>query len=283
MAQPLWYLRSAGQVLGPFPSPQVEEMLREGSIDAQCEISLDEIGWLPLAESGQFLKRPEPPPAVADPEKLAWEEQRQRARQRFESGVPEPLEAHDPALDEQRRQALERDQLGTDRLLQAQRGRRPSLWIPLLALLAIALASLVVWWGQNDQPIQTSLNQAVNCAAPAAEGVNWRACDLRGKGLAGTLLRNARLEKTRLDDARLAGAILEYANLHQASLRNADLRGAKLAAADLTGADLTGADLTGANLRHAVLTGAHLAGARLDQAIWSDGRTCGMDAIGACP
>jgi len=280
MAQPLWYLRYAGEIVGPYPPPRVEELLRAGEISGEWEISLDEKDWLPLKESGQFFGQEKTQQATS--ERLAWFEERQRARERWqgESGdVPVP---HDASLDEARRQALALDEQRTERLVSAEQARRPSRLIGLFALLVLGAIGVSVWLGQSEQPIQAALNQAVNCAAPAGEGINWSGCDKRGAALAGAMLRNARLERTRLEDARLAGAVMEYANASVANLRNADLRGAKLMAVDLSGADLSGADLSGANLRYAVMNGTRLAGTRLDNAVWSDGRTCAAGSVGAC-
>lgn len=277
MVQALWYLRHAGRTLGPYPPPQVEELLLSGAITEEWEISLDEQDWLPLKESGHFPVQKSSLQG-RDAEKSAWIEERQRARARWRDGdAPLPL---DEQLNETRRQALGLDQHRTEELVAEDRKRRPSLLIGLLALLALSAIGVSVWWGQK--PIKASLEQAVNCAAPAGEGINWSGCDKRGSALAGANLRNARLERTRLEDARLAGAILEYANAKGANLRNADLRGAKLTAADLSGADLSGADLSGANLRYAVFESTLLAGTRLDDAVWSDGRTCAPGSVGAC-
>jgi hypothetical protein len=283
MAQPLWYLRHAGTTLGPYPAPQVQELLYSGAIAGNWEISLDGQDWLPLQESGHFdaaNKAHRPEDHVT--QQNAWSVERQRARDRWRDEDENTFPPHDMQVDEARRRALERDQERTETLVQAEHTRRPSLLIGLLALLALGAAGAVVWLGQSEEPIPAALNQAVNCAAPAAEGINWSGCDKRGATLAGALLRNARLQRTRLEDARLAGAILEYANAGGAQLRNADLQGAKLIAADLTGADLSGADLSGANLRYAVLKGTRLAGTRLDNTTWSDGRSCAAGSIGVC-
>jgi hypothetical protein len=280
MAQPLWYLRHADKIIGPFPPPRVEELLRTGEVTGDWDISLDEQDWLPLAESGQFAGPDKPRKTQHAADQAAWIEERLRARERWR-GDEAPV-AHDAVIDEARRQALGRDQARTDSLVVAERGRRPSLLIGVLALLALGGVGVVVWLGQSTKPIPAALNQVVNCAASAGAGINWNGCDKQGAVLAGALLRNAHLERTRLEDAHLAGAILEYASAVGANLRNADLRGAKLTAMDLTGADLSGADLSGANLRYAVVKDALLAGTRLDQAVWSDGRACATGSVGSC-
>ncbi len=279
MVQSLWYLRHAGSTLGPYPSLQVDELLRAGALTEDWEISPDEQDWLSLKESGRFPAQESDFQGESGARQSAWVEERQRARARWREGdAPLP---HDEQLNETRRQALGQDQLRTEHLMAEARRRRPSSLIGLLAALAaLGAVGLSVWWGQR--PILTSLDQAVNCASRAGEGVNWSGCDKRGATLAGVLLRNARLERTRLGDAHLAGAIMEYANAKGVNLRNADLHGANLVAADLTGADISGADLSGANLRYAVFEGALMAGTRLDHAVWSDGRTCAPGSVGAC-
>ncbi|MDP2834127.1 MAG: pentapeptide repeat-containing protein [Pseudomonadota bacterium] len=282
MAQSLWYLRHEGKIVGPYPPPQVEELLHAGEISGDWEISLDERDWLPLKESDQFSTQEATPQTDQTAGKMAWAEERQRARERWQGVSDDEPVPRNAEIDESRRLALGLDQQHTERLVSAERARRPSWLIGPLALLALAVVGVAVWWGQSKQPIQAALNQAVNCAAPAAEGINWSSCDKRGAALAGALLRNARLDRTRLEDARLAGAVMEYASAVGANLRNADLRGAKLTAVDLSGADLSGADLSGANLRYAAIKDTLLAGTRMDHVVWSDGRTCAVGSVGEC-
>lgn len=282
MAQLLWYIRHEDKTMGPFPQPQVEDMLRGGELSEDWEISLDERDWLCIRESGHFSKERLARQQAQAAERKAWAEQRQLARERLRCDTHDAPQAHDEQLDAARRQALGQDAARTAHLLAAARNRRPSFLIIVLAFLALVGVGITVWWGGRTQPIQASLGQPVNCAAAAAEGVNWSGCDKRAAALAGALLRNARLDAARLEEARLAGALLEYASAKNADLRNADLRGAKLVGADLAGADLAGADLAGANLRHAVLDAARLTGTRLDHAVWTDGRACAPGSIGAC-
>ena len=291
MTQSLWYLRNAGKVYGPFPSPQIGEALRVGDIAPDWEISLDEVDWLSIADSGQFESELADGGGSVDPDSLVWRDERRKARERWLGGPHEaelPL-PHDIEKDARTRLSVAQDHVRTEALLSAERSRRPPLWIFLLVTAALAGLGVSVWLGQDEQRIQAGIGLAAeaDCAAPLANGVNWRACDRRGFALPGASARNAMLEKARLDDARLSGADLSYAVLRGASLRNADLSGARLTGADLRGADLGGADLSGADLGNAVLTearvaGTRLAGARLDRTVWVDGRVCAPDSLGEC-
>ena len=291
MTQSLWYLRNAGKVYGPFPSPQIGEALRAGDIAPDWEISLDEVDWLSIADSGQFESELADGGASDDQDSLAWREERKRARERWLGGPreAEPPLPHDLEKDARARLSVAQDHVRTEALLSAERRRRPPLWILLLVAAILAGLGVSVWFGQDEQAIQAGIGLAAeaDCVAPLANGVNWRGCDRRGASARGATARNAMLENARLDEAGLSGADLSYAVLRGASLRNADLSGARLTGADLRGADLGGADLSGADLGHAVLTearvaGTRLAGARLDRTVWVDGRVCAPDSLGEC-
>ncbi len=291
MAQSLWYLRHNGRVLGPFPAPQLVELLDAGDVTPDWEISLNEVDWLTIAESGQFeaARAQWLSQQADDPENPGWREERQKARQRWlkETDGVASAAPHTIVQDEKTRHAVDRDHIRTEALLQAAKRKRASLIAPLLAVLLLLVVGIGIWLGQREKAIQTGIASVPNCAAAAADGVNWSNCDKHGLQLAGLRARNAKLVGTRLDEARLAGAELAYASLNGASLRNVEFNRADLVGADLTGADLTGADLSGANLRYAVLKGADLTGTRLDaavldKAVWVDGHTCAEGSLGRC-
>ena len=289
MAQSLWYLRHNGRVLGPFPSPQINEFLDSGDVTPDWEVSLNETDWLTIAESGQFDGMADDQDAPGTKDVPAWRLERQKARQRWlgNEDLADSAVIHDPAKDRQVRQAIGRDHLRTEALLQADKRKRVSMAPTLMGILLLLILGVGIWWGQHEQPIQTGIGAAAACSTPAADGVNWTHCDKRGLKLGGLRARNARMAKVRLDDAQLPGADLSYASLAGASLRNAQLTGARLVGVELGNADLSGADLSGADLRYAVLKGAALAGTRLDgvlldKANWVDGRVCPEGSIGTC-
>lgn len=290
MSQPLWYLRQHDRVIGPFPAPQVREFLRVGEITPDWQISLDEVDWIAIRDSGQF-DEPVRPDSASDTDRQAWRQEREQARQRWLNAGADiaQAEAQDMARERRVRQALAQDMAETDALLKQQQARRPPVVAGLLAILLLAGVIYLIWQGQPGQSgIQAGIGLQAQCAAPLAEAVNWNGCNKKGLVAPGVVARNTRMERVSLEGANLAGADLGYAALVQANLRNADLRGINLVGADLTGADLSGSDLSRADLRfavmkNAVMSGVRLEGAQLGNATWPDGRICAEGALGTCP
>lgn len=291
MSQPLWFLRHAERVIGPFPAPQVREFLRNGEITQDWEISLDEVDWLSIRDSGQFEEDAASWTGAPGQSVQDWREQREQARHRWLQDTQdiEQTEAHDLALERRARQALAEHQTHTDSMLRAAHGRRPPIIAGLLAVLVLLVALYFIWRGQGEESaIQAGIGLRANCALSAGEAVNWSRCDKRGLSAPGIIARNMVLLEANLEGADLEGADLSYGALVRANLRNANLRGVRLTGADLSGADLGGADLRTADLRYAVLKGARLEGARLEGAAlgkstWPDGRLCPEGALGQCP
>jgi hypothetical protein len=294
MSQPLWFLRHDDRIIGPFPAPQIREFLEEGEVTPDWEISLDEVDWLSIRESGQFDQDKAAWLKSGEHGRHIWREEREQARHRWlqdmgETGDLAQAEPHDATLEQQSRQALEQDQRHTETLLQQERTRRPPVISGLLAILVVVVIAYFVWWGQKGESgIQTEIGLVANCAQPLQEAVNWSRCNKRNFAAPGAVARNTRMENVILEGADLAGADLSYAALGMANLRNANLRGINLSGSDLTGADLSGSDLSLADLRYAVLQDAQLEGVRLDgamldKATWVDGHVCPEGAVGQCP
>lgn len=293
MSQPLWYLRQSpgASVIGPFPALQVREFLQNGEVTPAWEISLDQVDWLTIVESGQFEPEKTPPSEQGEMNRQSWREERAQARRRWlhDTSDIDLAEPHDLAMERRVRQALVQDQAQTDTLLQKQQGRRPPVVAGLLAVLVLVGAIFFIWQAQKGgSGIQAGISLVATCGAPLAEAVNWGRCDKRGLAAQGAVARNTRMERVNLEGANLSQADLSYAALNHANLRNANLKGINLSGADLTGADLTGSDLSQADLRFAVLQdarleGVRLEGAQLERAVWPDGHQCGEGAVGQCP
>jgi hypothetical protein len=73
----LWYVRLAGQVRGPFPSPAIIQDLAVGRLPADTELSTDRINWAQPAELEVFSRLLQPD------ESDAWAEERRQALGRW--------------------------------------------------------------------------------------------------------------------------------------------------------------------------------------------------------
>lgn len=288
MVQALWYVRKSGQVRGPFPGPQIEESLRSGEIAPTDELSLDAEQWLPVRESGLFHGKAHPAKPGQGRAEGAWLDEREKARMRWEEGAAEAGadgSGASPLADDRRIESLRANHETTRAMLDAEASRRPSLLIAMVGLLVLVLAGLLIWFGQGEDTLQTSIGKVSDCAAAPASGVSWSACDKSGISLTGADLQNMTLSRGRFDGAAMAGVNLSYADLSRASMRGANLAGANLTGANLDGADLTGADLTRADLRYASFKQALIEGVRFDQAVvgkttWVGGQLC--DRLDQC-
>ena len=125
------------------------------------------------------------------------------------------------------------------------------------------------------------------CSWAVRVGANAAGLDMHESSMASIRFDNADLSRSNLSYCILQLASLKGANLMMANLEGAHMHGVNLQKANLTMANLMkvnllDADLTGANLRGANLTGAILMKARLDNATWTDGRTCAEGSIGEC-
>lgn len=115
-----------------------------------------------------------------------------------------------------------------------------------------------------------------------APGVDMHDSSMASMRLDGANLQGANLSNSILQLASLKGINLMLANLEGAHMHGVNLQNANLMLANLKKANLLDANLSGANLRGANLNGAILIKVKLDNAIWTDGRTCAAGSLGEC-
>ncbi|MCU7861014.1 MAG: pentapeptide repeat-containing protein [Candidatus Thiodiazotropha sp. (ex Lucinoma kastoroae)] len=246
-----WFVRHDGLITGPLSGARIRHLLLGGELELGDEISFDKQQWQRIREI----------PSVV-PLQL-----------RAEAGDSKAL-----AQVAAREKAQIRDS--------EQERRFPMIPLVISVLIISVVMFYSLWFGMpngEDEP---------QCNAPPAAGVNWRNClilnlDVGAASLAGADLNSAVLRNAKLSAANLSNADLRYANLSQSDLRYADLSGAlmvgvNLQLADLRDADLSQTDLRFADLSNSRLDGIILRGAHLDNAIWIDGRICGINSIGNC-
>lgn len=279
-----WYIRSAGEVSGPFNGSVIMNHLIVGRLTLRDEVSADQQHWLPLAEQPTLH-----PDTVDDDKAKRYLDERTGQDRRQQQRVLPPEAKQRRGERRAGEPAFEQDRRGLRwQLMQRFRERHERNMWPLLSTFVL-LVLITIMAVLFPTTIPTPLP---NCAAPAAPGVNWNNClksradlnqaDLSGAGLRNSQLGAASMMNTQLVNADLAYANLRYANLSYADLQGASLFGSNLSEADLSYADLRDADLAYADLSNARLGGSELSGARLDNAIWIDGRICAQGSTGEC-
>ncbi len=248
----IWFLRVEGAELGPFPSAKVRNLLVNGELSLNAEISRDRRSWKKIHTVAEV--------------------------------VPVSMRAQ---MGDRSAQTL----VHARHVAEQQARSEKSHSFPLAATLTVSLliAGIIgvsIWRGLPEE------HDTPDCKAQAAPNVNWRNCiligvdagaaSLAGANLNSAILRQAKLTATDLTDANLqyadlSGADLSYAQLNRAVFLGANLQGADLTEADLTAADLRFADLSGSRLERATLHDASLG-----EAIWIDGKPCGSGSVGKC-
>ena len=280
---PPLYVRKNGKVLGPFPPRQISQSLLLGRFRASDEVSEDRESWVTIQSREDLLPevlQEEPSDELAQERLMAarrWADERrpQHGAHADSRRSPEP--------DELLEYRSHRESI-YKRFLQR---REFSVFQALWVLLAV---SGLIFAGFYFAP-KTQIEQP-NCDAAARPGVNWRNCRMPGlqalnSNLQGANLDNANLSGANLFGSNLFGASLMYtdlslANLSYVDFRQAHMKGSNLQRADLGHADFSAADLSYADLAGAKMQEVRLEGARLDNAIWTDGRTCLEGSLGEC-
>jgi hypothetical protein len=270
MTQPLyrtWIYRRDGKVQGPFPESLICRFMVVGRVRPQDEVSLDGSYWrkaeeVPELEEGvrSLLSAKN---VTDDPE---WAEERIKATLRWlddrkspdprarNAGYQMPHENIRPRSGEDRRQNPEtveqhayREGRNEYESWLKRQGQRYGLVIALASLVVVLIFLFTLFY-RPVNPIKIDFRvQASACQATAKAGVTWSGCNK--------------------NDMLLVGA---------------DLYGAELVGTSLQRTNLSYADLRHANLSQADLGGANLVGARLGDAVWTDGRLCASDSVGAC-
>jgi uncharacterized protein YjbI with pentapeptide repeats len=277
----LWFVRRGDEVRGPYCWSVIARDVGLGRIHAAHRLSRDQVSWLGVEE---IL------PKTPAPETLVGSAHDERRVQRRSVTRDPPVEQR--AADERR--TAEASGV-VERRLRSERvwaglnlSARPQARAPLLVIVLALSASLA---------LATHLSLPAGAAAPdchaaAAAKVNWDFCakpkqQLAQGNLAGMSARNAQLSGADLSNANLRGVDFAYADLSATDFTLADARQARLVGASLrkavfNHAQLIGADLSFADLSGASLVDVDLSATRLGNTIWTDGRVCAENSVGAC-
>ena len=153
-----------------------------------------------------------------------------------------------------------------------------------------------------------SINANAGCDDPIGDGVDYTNCRFSdGQDLAGSYLPNSNLSfssfiQVNFDKSIMMNSILAYgtfpessfvrANLYESNLQGANFEQTNFSSSNLTRVNFTGTTLIGANFKNsnlieanftsANIINANFEGANLNNAIWVDGKKCGVISIGEC-
>lgn len=291
----MWYLRSYGEVKGPYPAGLVSRYILLGRVSDTDEVSSDGKEWIVVKDVPELIphvmKGDLNDPMVQERLQAArrWADERsvdrrdEREKQASPSNDRRGSDRREPEqspLIEYRHRRSDRDR----ELFADAQGQ----WAMLMIAGTIAVvAGIFLLLYKPPAP-----EVGADCRSPAAPNVNWSNCvldgaHLEGLNLSGATLYSASLTATNLRKSKLRGSNLSYAALSIANLEGADLRGATLIGAKLRQAKLNNARLDNADLSYADLTGADLSGVsmhntKLGNAIWTDGRRCRPASLDGC-
>lgn len=281
-----WYIRSqsGGEIKGPFPGGQISQQLLLGRHKLDDEVSHDKDEWFSIREVAELI----PEIFTENRDDPDFQERLAAARRWADErrGVAD-IDTHGERRANGSYESEEIKRL--HRLAVAAKKKSSSFMIiAQLSIVFIVVITVIVLAFQYSPKNE----KVVDCSAPAQQGVNWSGCNLSGvqllkANLIAANLMNINLQTANLSSADLSLANLKYAQLHLTNLKNvnftkADLKGANLMGADLSGALFRQANLSYANLRDAIISTADFSNARFDNAIWIDGRTCGVNSVGSC-
>lgn len=229
-----WFVRQGSVLRGPYSSGRVRQLVLDGSLAIDDEVSPDKIRWRRLG------------------------------------GVPEVV-PRQLRMDDAHWAAEQTAQRGGE---QAGALRATLIVALVLVTLTVGVSLIrpsepVLAADCAAPPAPGVLFEGCRLSGADMTGASLARARMANAVLDAATMTEAHLIHADLRYVSLAGADLSYARLD-----GADLKGANLRSADLTNTDLSGADLSFADLSGARLGGARLDRALLEGAIWRDGRPC---------
>lgn len=284
----LWYTRRHGRsIRGPFAESVITNHFLLGRLNADDEVSTDQITWQLIYSKSQLQ---------SNHNFLSEEQVKKYLNERDGFDRRYPLGVEDQPIPQRRLTTRRTDEDDSDiqsrqlrsLIMQKFRQRKQPIFWPVVITFSI-LTFIFILTIIYAKPLPSPLG---NCDDPATSNVNWANCikpqlNLHDKILSNAQLRNSQLVgsnmmNTTLTNADMAYADLRFTNLSYSQLQNSLLLGANLKNADLSYADLSNADLSYADLTGANLGGSQLDNARFGNAIWVDGQICAPQSIGQC-
>lgn len=281
ISKELWYVRCGDEVRGPYCWSVIARDVGLGRIHAAHRLSRDQASWLSPEE---ILPRATVPEILAG----SASDERRKQRRDVTSDMSIELRTGEDRRDAEEQGVVERRARSERVWAGLSSSSRPPVRVPLLVI-GLTLSASFALATHLSLPVDAA---APDCRAPAASKANWDFCakpkqHLAQENLAGMSARNAQLSGADLSNTNLRGVDFSYADLSASNFTLADARHARLVGASLrktvfNHAQLIGADLSFADLSGASMVDVDLSAARLRNAIWTDGRVCADDSVGAC-
>ena len=289
----LWYVRRNNAVQGPYPEGLISRYILLGRIHKSDEISTGDNVWIKVADMPALI--PEVMQLNMD-DPVSRQHLMAAKRWADERGMDDRRQSGQDMTRDRRAsdrrssvvvEEAKRKNIGEDTYERRQRIKKERLLAGLIAV-SIVIATGTAFYLTKPR---SKINQ-IDCDASPQAGVNWNNCHKEGAvlidaNLIGATMTNMNLGNADLRNSELVKADLSYSDLSLTDLSGADLRAAilvgvnlrqsNLANTNLEHADLSYADLSGVNIR-----GARMEGVKLDNAIWIDGRKCGIGSRGQC-
>jgi hypothetical protein len=229
-----WFVRQGSVLRGPYSSGRVRQLVLDGSLASDDEVSSDKIHWRRLGGVPEVV-----------PRQLRMDDAHWAAEQTAQGG------------DEQ-----------------AGALRATLIVSLVLVALTVGVSLIRPSEPMLTPDCAASPAPGVLFEGCRLSGADMTGASLARARMANAVLDAARMTEAHLLNADLRYANLAGADLSYARLDGAELKGANLRSADLTNADLSGADLSFADLSGARLGGARFDRTLLEGAIWPDGRPC---------
>lgn len=292
----IWYVRRGHgdhETHGPYPAGLVTRYILLGRILKSDEVSSGDNAWSVVSEVPELipevvqLNTDDPVSRQRLMAAKRWADERMvDDRRQSRMGVQRDRRSQERRVSGNEEEVKHRDVgvITKEKGIETKKERTLAGLIATGIVIALAVAMFMA------KPRTT--DSVVDCNVLPNAGVNWSNCHkegalLRDANLIGAVMTNMSLGNADFQGSQLVKADLSYSIMSIALLRNADMRQAILVGANLRQSDLENANLEGADLSYADLTGANIRGvnldnAKLDNAIWIDGRTCGLGSTGQC-
>lgn len=285
-----WYVRHKGRITGPFSRGLIRRQVLLGRIGNQDEFSHDQVSWKRLVHFPDLV------PAVMnlDPDDPISRERLDAARRWADDREykQRPILSQSESLEQRQGGVVLVDapKLSENLIKKFSAIKRTQFRNKIFSFLLVTLFFLAA--GLYINKTDPVVENAIDCSAEPAPGVNWNNCFMQGISLValdlhGAQMGSADLVGANLSQANISGGSLSYAlltmvNAESINLSSATLVGASFRGANLSQANFRDADLSYASFLSANISGADFTGAKLGNARWVDGRICARGSITVC-